>query len=156
MKPKLYLETTIPSFLTARPSRDVVIAGQQQATRDWWSDRRQRYELYVSALVLDEASQGDAAMAAARLEALKSFQVLTYSTEAEELTRALLASRLIPAKAAADAAHIAVASAHGMDFLLTWNCRHIANAAIVEKLRAVCIREGYAAPVICTPHELML
>ena len=156
MKPKLYLETTIPSFLTARPSRDVVIAGQQQATRDWWNDRRQRYELYVSALVLDEASQGDAAMAAAHLEALKSFQVLTYSAEAEELTRALLTSRLIPAKAAADAAHVAVASAHGMDFLLTWNCRHIANAAIVEKLRAICIREGHAAPVICTPHELML
>ena len=156
MKPKLYLETTIPSFLTARPSRDVVIAGQQQVTRDWWNDRRPRYELYVSALVLDEVSQGDSAMAEARAEVLKEYSVLAYTAEAEQLTRALLASRLIPAKAAADAAHIAVASAHGMDFLLTWNCRHIANATIVEKLRAVCIREGYAAPVICTPHELML
>ena len=156
MKPRLYLETTIPSFLTARPSRDVVIAGQQQVTRDWWNDRRPRYELYVSALVLDEASQGDSAMAAARAEVLKEYSVLAYTAEAEQLTRALLASRLIPAKAAADAAHIAVASVHGMDFLLTWNCRHIANATIVEKLRAVCIREGYAAPVICTPHELML
>ena len=156
MKPKLYLETTIPSFLTARPSRDFVIAGQQQVTRDWWNDRRPRYELYVSALVLDEVSQGDSAMAEARAEVLKEYSVLAYTAEAEQLTRALLASRLIPAKAAADAAHIAVASAHGMDFLLTWNCRHIANATIVEKLRAVCIREGYAAPVICTPHELML
>ena len=156
MKPKLYLETTIPSFLTARPSRDVVIAGQQQATRDWWSERRQRYELYVSAFVLDEVSQGNTEMAAARLQVLKECRVLAYTAEAEELTRALLASRLIPAKAAADAAHIAVASVHGMDFLLTWNCRHIANAAIVEKLRAVCVREGYAGPVICTPHELMV
>ncbi len=156
MRPKLYVETTIPSLLTAWPSRDVLIAGQQQATRDWWTERRQRYELYVSAFVLDEASQGDAAAAAARVEVLKECRVLAYAAEAEALTRALLGSRLIPAKAAADAAHIAVASVHGMDFLLTWNCRHIANAAIVERLRAICIREGHAAPVICTPHELMV
>ncbi len=77
-------------------------------------------------------------------------------TDAEALTVALLASRLIPAKAEADAAHIATAAVHGMDFLLTWNCRHIANAAIVEQLRAICEREGFPAPVICTPHELMV
>lgn len=156
MKPKVYLETTIPSLLTAWPSRDVLIAGQQQATRDWWNERRQRYELYVSAFVLDESRQGDVAAAAARAEVLKECRVLEYPTAAEELTGALLTSRLIPAKAAADAAHIAVSAVHGMDFLLTWNCRHIANATIVEKLRAICIREGYSAPVICTPHELMI
>ena len=105
---------------------------------------------------MDEASQGDAAAAAARVEALKECRVLGYPPEAEELTRALLASRLMPAKAAGDAAHIAVSAVHAMDFLLTWNCRHIANAAIVEKLRAICIREGYGAPVICTPYELMI
>lgn len=89
MKPKVYLETTIPSLLTAWPSRDVVIAGQQQATRDWWDERRQRYELFVSAFVLDESRQGDATAAAARAEALKECQVLAYVTAAEELTRAL-------------------------------------------------------------------
>jgi hypothetical protein len=82
--------------------------------------------------------------------------VLPYPKEAEELTRALLASRLIPAKADADAAHVAIAAVHGMDFLLTWNCRHIANAVIVEQLRDICAREGFPAPVICTPHELMV
>lgn len=156
MKPKVYLETTIPSLLTAWPSRDVLIAGQQQATRDWWKQRRHRYELYVSVLVMKEVERGDATAAAQRLAELEACRVLPYPKEAEELTRALLASRLIPAKAEADAAHIAIAAVHGMDFLLTWNCRHIANAAIVEKLRNVCAREGFPAPVICTPHELMV
>ena len=156
MKPKVYLETTIPSLLTAWPSRDVLIAGQQQATRDWWKERRQRYELFVSVLVMKEVQRGDAAAVTDRVRALQGCQVLPFPTEAEALTVSLLASRLIPAKAEADAAHIATAAVHGMDFLLTWNCRHIANAAIVEKLRAICEREGFPAPVICTPHELMV
>jgi len=156
VKPKLYVETTIPSLLTAWPSRDVIIAGQQQATRAWWDERRERYQLFVSVLVMKEAKRGDATAVAERIRALRECRVLPFPTEAEDLTRALLASRLIPAKAEADAAHIAIASVHGMDFLLTWNCRHIANATIVEKLRAVCEREGFPAPVICTPHELML
>ncbi len=156
MKPKVYLETTIPSLLTAWPSRDVLIAGQQQATRDWWNERRRRYELFVSVLVMEEARRGDAAAVADRLRALQECAVLPFPKEAETLTRALLASRLIPARAAADAAHIAMAAVHGMDFLLTWNCRHIANAAIVEKLRGICERDGFSAPVICTPHELMV
>lgn len=156
MKPTVYIETTIPSLLTAWPSRDVVIAGQQQATRDWWKERRRKYELYVSVLVLDEIRQGDATAAAARLAAMDECQVLPFPPEAQELSRALLASRLIPSKAQADAAHIATAAVHGLDFLMTWNCRHIANAAIVEKLRAICVGEGYSAPVICTPHEMMI
>jgi hypothetical protein len=156
VKSKVYLETTIPSLLTAWPSRDVLIAGQQQATRDWWEERRQRYDLYVSAFVLDEANQGDEMAATERLAVLKECKVLAYPPEAEALTRALLVSRLIPSRAAVDAAHIATAAVHGMDFLMTWNCRHIANAAIVEKLRAICEREGFPAPVICTPHELMV
>src|SRR5439155_5062353 len=156
MKPKLYVETTIPRLLTAWPSRDVIIAGQQQATRAWWDERRERYQLFVSVLVMKEAKRGDATAVAERIRALRECRVLPFPTEAEDLTRALLASRLIPAKAEADAAHIAIASVHGMDFLLTWNCRHIANATIVEKLRAICEREGFPAPVICTPHELMV
>lgn len=156
MKRKVYLETTVPSLLTAWPSRDVLIAGQQQATRDWWNERRQRYELFVSVLVMEEANRGDASAVTDRIRVLEECQVLPFPKEAEVLTRALLASRLIPAKADADAAHIATAAVHEMDFLLTWNCRHIANAAIVEKLRAICEREGFPAPVICTPYELMV
>jgi predicted nucleic acid-binding protein len=156
MKPKVYLETTIPSLLTAWPSRDVSIAGQQQTTRDWWNERRQRYELFVSVLVMKEVERGDAKAASERIARLQECLVLPYPKEAEDLTRALLSSRLIPAKAETDAAHVATAAVHGMDFLLTWNCRHIANAAIVEKLRDICDREGFPAPVICTPHELMI
>jgi hypothetical protein len=156
MKPKVYLETTIPSLLTAWPSRDVLIAGQQQATRDWWDERRKHYELFVSVLVMEESRRGDGTAVADRLKALQECQILPFPPEAEALARALLASRLIPAKSEADAAHIAIAAVHGMDFLLTWNCRHIANATIVEKVREICQQEGFPAPVICTPHELMV
>jgi hypothetical protein len=156
MKPKVYLETTIPSLLTAWPSRDLVIAGQQQVTRDWWGTRRNDFQLFVSELVLEEAGLGDSAAAALRLEAVAGCALLAATKETQELARALLASRLIPPDAAADAAHIAVAAVHGMDFLLTWNCRHIANATLVEPVRAVCLRGGFPAPVICTPVELMI
>jgi predicted nucleic acid-binding protein len=156
MKPKVYLETTIPSLLTAWHSRDVLIAGQQQATQEWWQQRRRKFELFVSVLVMREIERGDTVAAQQRAAAVAECRVLPFPPEAAELTRALLASRLIPAKAEADAAHVATAAVHGMDFLLTWNCRHIANAVIVEKLRAVCEGEGYPAPVICTPHELMV
>jgi len=156
VKPKVYLETTIPSLLTAWPSRDVLIAGQQQATRDWWNERRRHYDLFVSVLTMKEAERGDVKAARERISILRECRVLSYPREAEQLTRALLSSRLIPAKAETDAAHVATAAVHGMDFLLTWNCRHIANAAIVEKLRDVCAGEGFPAPVICTPHELMV
>src|SRR5258705_167138 len=125
-----------------------------KATRDWWNDRRQKYNLFVSVLVMEEPQRGDPVAVTDRLRPLQECKVLPFPTEAEALSRALLASRLIPAKAEADAAHIAIAAVHGIDFLLTWNCRHIANAAIVEKLRDICEREGFPAPVICTPHEL--
>jgi len=156
MKAKVYLETTIPSLLVGWASRDISIAGQQQTTRDWWEQRRKRYELFVSVLVMKEVERGDAEMARQRIAKLHACRVLPYPKEAEDLTRALLSSRLMPPRAEVDAAHVATAAVHGMDFLLTWNCRHIANATIVEKLRDLCEREGFPAPVICTPHELML
>jgi hypothetical protein len=156
VKPKVYLETTIPSLLTAWPSRDVLIAGQQQATRDWWHDRRQHYQLFISGLVLAESRRGDVIAAKERESILSDCKVLEYSEAAQNLAREILARHLLPAKAAVDAAHIAVAAVHGMDFLLTWNYRHIANAAIVDKVRAACADLGYPPPVICTPMELML
>ena len=156
MKPTVYLETTIPSLLTARTSRDVLIAGQQQATRDWWHGRRQRYQLFISGLVLAESRRGDATAAKARDAVLTACKVLEYTDAAQVLARKILTTHLLPAKAAVDAAHIAVAAVHQMDFLLTWNCRHIANATLVDKVRAVCASAGYAPPVICTPFELMI
>src|SRR6266536_8386 len=150
MKPTVYIETTIPSLLTAWPSRDVEIAAQQIATREWWEKRREDFELYVSPEVLGEAAQGDAEAARLRLEAIATLPVLAVTDEVEELTRRILTTGLIPPRATRDAAHIAFATVHGMDFLLTWNCRHIHNAMISRRLSEVCSAQGFALPILCT------
>jgi predicted nucleic acid-binding protein len=155
MKPRLYLETTIPSYLTSRPSRDLIIAGHQQITRDWWENRRGDYQIFISQLVLDEAGAGDPVAARQRLRVLQSLPLLDITPEVAELTSGILASGKIPRKAATDAAHIAIAAVHGMDFLLTWNCAHIANAAMVRALGSICREYACECPVICTPEELL-
>jgi len=141
MKSKLYLETTIPSYLVARPSRDLLVAAHQQITRDWWESRRFEFDLCVSELVLDEVRAGDAALASQRLDLLREARVLTSSNEIVELTEDLIAEGPIPRKAAADAAHIAIATVYGCEYLLTWKCRHIANAELHRDIRRVV--EGY-------------
>lgn len=153
MKPTVYVETTIPSYLTAWPSRDVVRAGEQQVTRDWWN-RRDGYELRVSSLVLLECGAGDPDAAAARLAALDGVPVLAQTPEAEGLAAALLREVPLPARAASDALHIAVAAVNGAAYLVTWNCSHIANATLRPRIEAVCRQAGYEPPVICTPREL--
>jgi len=155
VKPKVYLETTILSLLTAWPSRDVITAADQQSTREWWENRRQDFDLFVSPEVIGEAGQRDPAAARLRLEAVATLPVLAATEEVEELTRVILATGLIPPRATRDAAHIAFASVHAMDFLLTWNCRHIHNAMISRRLSEVCSAQGFTLPVLCTPRELM-
>lgn len=154
MKPRLYLETTIPSYLTSRPSRDLIIAGHQQITRDWWDKRRHDFQLYISQLVIDEASAGDPVAARERLKIVQPLSLLDITPGVAELASSILASGKIPHKAATDAAHIAIAAVHGMDFLVTWNCVHIANAVIAKALVSLCREHGYECPVICTPEEL--
>ena len=149
----VYLETSIISYLTALPSRDLVLAAHQQVTREWWS-RRERFDLFVSDAVLEEAARGDAIAAARRIEAVAGISVLSATEPAQILARGLLQAAAIPAKAAIDAAHVAIAAAHGVDFLMTWNCTHIANAAVRGKIEAVCREAGFRPPVICTPLEL--
>ena len=155
MKPRLYLETTVPSYLTSRPSRDLVIASHQQITREWWDERRADFQIFISQLVLDEAGAGDPHASRVRLETLQSLPLLDITPEVTELALGILASGKIPRKAAADAAHIAIAAVHGMGFLLTWNCVHIANAAILKELGGICRAYGRECPVICTPEELL-
>ena len=155
MKPTVYIETTIPSLLTAWPSRDVEVAGQQLATREWWETRREDFGLFVSPEVLSEAAQGDVEAARLRLEAIAALPVLAVTDDVEALTRRILATGLMPQRATRDAAHIAFASVYGMDFLLTWNCRHIHNAMISRRLAGVCTALGFTLPVLCTPRELM-
>ena len=154
MKSKAYLETTIVSYLAASPSRDIVIAGHQQITREWW-ERRNRFELFVSEAVVEEATRGDAAVAARRMALLSGIPVLDLGVEVHELANRLLLVRAVPAKALIDAVHIAVAAVNRVDYLLTWNCTHIANAAVRGKIEQACRAAGLQAPVICTPEELM-
>jgi hypothetical protein len=154
MKPRVHLETTVISYLTALPSRDIVQAAHQQQTRDWWA-HRSRFELYASQAVVVEASRGDAAAAALRLAALAGVGLLEVNAEAEELAARLLGARVVPRKAAVDALHVAIAVVHGMHYLVTWNCAHIANAAIRGRIELECREAGFEPPAICTPEELM-
>jgi predicted nucleic acid-binding protein len=154
MKPTVYIETTVVSYLTARPSRDVVRLAQQQITREWWDRQRVHFELFVSQLVLREAAQGDPTAAADRLRLLASMQTLAITSEAEELAIALLDESALPRKAAADALHIAIAAMNGIDFVLTWNCRHMANAIMQPAIQRVCLAGNVIAPTICTPETL--
>ncbi|HEY0548471.1 MAG TPA: type II toxin-antitoxin system VapC family toxin [Verrucomicrobiae bacterium] len=155
MKPKLYLETTVPSYLTARPSRDLIRAGHQQITREWWRARKVDFDIFVSQFVLDEAAAGDTEAAHDRLGVLQDFPLLDITEEVDELAAAFIKALALPAKAVTDAAHIAVAAVHGMHFLLTWNCTHIANAEMAVAIEQVCQAHHLACPVICTPEELM-
>lgn len=155
MNPKIYLETTIPSYLTARPSRDLVTAAHQQITREWWDTRRHAFALFVSQMVLDEAGAGDPEAAARRLTVLTPLPLLNPHEEEAELAQALLEHVPLPASAAADALHIAIAVVNGMDYLLTWNCTHIANATLRSRIEAVCRSKGFEVPIICTPEELL-
>ena len=155
MNPTAYIETSVVSYLTARPSRDVVVAAYQEVTREWWRDAPDRFHLVASELVVTESGAGDADAARARLKVLESVTLVNVSQNAEELTRHLLDRGAVPREAAADAAHIAIAVTNGVDYLVTWNFRHIANAAMRSRIERVCRHEGYEPPVICTPNELM-
>lgn len=153
MRPKAYIETSIVSYLTARQSRDLVLAAHQQVTRDWWASRAS-FELFASQFVLDEAAAGDGDAAARRLAALTEAAALEVTEDAIVLAEALIAGGGLPAQARVDALHVAMAAVHGMDYLLTWNCRHIANATLRGKIESLCREAGFEPPIICTPLEL--
>ncbi|MBI2569763.1 MAG: type II toxin-antitoxin system VapC family toxin [Candidatus Schekmanbacteria bacterium] len=155
MAERVYIETTFVSYLPARPSRDVVIAGHQQTTHEWWATRRQSYELCVSQLVLGEAGAGDSQAALERIAVLNAMTLRETTPEALALAKELIAADALPAKAADDALHIAIAATNGVPFLLTWNCRHLANAAMRPMIESVCAAKGLKAPIICTPDELL-
>jgi predicted nucleic acid-binding protein len=154
MKPKLYLETSIASYLTARPSHDLIRAAHQQLTRDWW-ETRSSFDLYTSQLVLDEARAGNVEAAGRRLSVLSEAMLLELTPETAWLAREILSQGGMPVKAYIDAAHVALAAVHGLDYLLTWNCAHIANAAMRGRIEMICRATGFEPPVICTPVELV-
>ena len=151
MKSKVYLETTIVSYLVASSTHDIIQSAHQQVTREWWT-RRERFDLFVSRPVLTEAGRGDATR---RLETLSGIPVLSVSRGVTTLANTLLRSGALPTKARLDAVHVAIAAMNGMDHLLTWNLRHLANAAIRGKIEKACRKAGMHPPIICTPEELL-
>jgi len=155
MKAKVYIETTVISYLTARPSRDIVIAGHQQITREWWDTCREHFDIVASQLVVQEASAGDQEAAQERLSLLDTIALLEVTEDSLNLAQDLLNMGVLPQEAAEDALHIAVAVTNGVEYLLTWNCRHLANAAMRVGIETVCRSAGYEPTIICTPDELL-
>ncbi|HSY52711.1 MAG TPA: type II toxin-antitoxin system VapC family toxin [Thermoanaerobaculia bacterium] len=155
MRSKLYVETSVISYLTARPSRDVISLAHQELTREWWRRAASEFELYASRLVVAEAQLGDPDAAASRLSVLEPVTLLSETSEARALATRLLAAGGLPRKASSDALHIAIATVHGMDYLVTWNCKHIANARMLRFVMETCRASDYEPPVICTPEELI-
>lgn len=154
MKRKVYIETSVISYLTARPSKTIVGAAHQQITLSWW-EQRFAFELFVSQSVWQECAAGNPDAARNRLAALEGMAVLAVTEDMIRFAEALISERIIPAKATEDALHIAIATLHRVDFLLTWNCRHIANPVIQEKIAEFLEQQGLFLPIICTPEELL-
>jgi len=155
MKESVYIETTIISYLTAWLSRDLIRAAHQQITQEWWHNRCSDFEIYVSEFVIVEASAGDSDAAGERLEALEGIPLLDVNSNVENLAKKLIEEKALPAKAVTDALHIAVAAVHGVNYLLSWNCKHIANAEMQSAIEEVCAENGFRCPKICTPEELL-
>lgn len=155
MKESVYIETTIISYLTAWLSRDLIRAAHQQITQEWWHNRRNDFEMFISEFVINEASSGDKDAAEERLKVLQEIPLLDVNLEVENLAKSLISEKALPIKAATDALHIAVAAVHGINYLLSWNCKHIANAEMQKIIGKVCSKNGYKCPIICTPEELL-
>lgn len=149
----MYIETSVISYLAARRSRNIVIAAHQQVTRQWWRSRSS-YRLFVSQIVRDEAAVGDPTARAGRLRALRGVPALAVTDEATQLAGELVRRGALPKKATVDAFHIGIAAAHQIEYLLTWNCKHIANATMRGTIDAICRSAGLTPPIICTPEEL--
>jgi hypothetical protein len=149
------LETSVISYLAATPSRDLLTAAHQQITHLWWRTRRSSFDLFVSQLVLDECVAGDSDAAERRMVFLANLPLLDIDSEVTTLARYFVQKVPLPERAAADALHIAAAVRHGIDYLLTWNCKHIANAELRLRINSACITHDYSPTILCTPEELI-
>jgi predicted nucleic acid-binding protein len=155
MSETVYIETSIVGYLTARWTKNLILAANIEVTRDWWESRRSAFTLYISQVVLDEIARGDTEIAAQRLDILSRLPLVELNKAVQDLSAQFLTRSNLPPKASDDAVHIAAATVHGMDYLLTWNCKHIANAQIQRKLAEISLDFGYQLPIICTPYELL-
>jgi galactose mutarotase-like enzyme len=154
MRTTVYIESSVISYLTSRPSRDLVTAARQMITAEWWDEQRPKYEVYVSSLVEEEVSKGDPVAATNRLSIIEDISALDISEQAELLAKDLIKFEAIPANSEEEALHIAIAAANGIDYLLTWNFKHINNAETKAAILRVVAGHGFICPVLCSPEEL--
>lgn len=155
MNKRIYVETTVVSCLAAKPSRDIIIAGHQDATRQLWPELSEKYEAYVSALAFEEAKRGDPDQAKTRLAAIKPFPMLDIDDEARSLAEKIIGRRAVPQEYPEDALHIAVAAVNGIEVIITWNFAHLNNPFTRKMVRQIAESEGYECPEICSPEELL-
>jgi hypothetical protein len=155
MKPTVYIETSIVSYLAAWPSKDPLRQAHQIATKRWWTTRADAFSLCTSQIVIEEARAGDADAASERLTVLRGLALIELGPDVLDLADRLIAGHALPEKARVDAAHVAAAASNGVEYLMTWNCKHLANAVLRDKIEEVCTVQGFRAPLICTPLELL-
>jgi len=155
MKPVAYIETTVISYVTAKPSRDIIVAGHQAVTTEWWDRDLPKFRAVISPVVLDEISAGDADAIARRLAVVEGMPLLELTSEVTALAMRYYDSVRLPETARADALHLALATMHGTDYLVTWNCRHIANGRVRKLVEEINDSLGINTPAICTPEELL-
>ena len=151
----VYIETSVLSYLRQKPSSQVVTAARQILTHQWWNNDRTKYELVVSQYVIDEVSAGDASLAADRMLALIGIPVLPNAPEILQIANEIMSRAILPPKAQIDALHIAAVAHHRIEYLLTWNCKHIANAKTLPRIHRVLEDMGIPIPIICTPEEML-
>ena len=154
MKSSVYVESSVISYLTARPSRDVVKSARQTLTVEWWQSSQAEFNIFVSTLVRKEIAAGDPVAAAQRLAIIQDTALLGVSSEAERIADALISEKALPDNSQEDALHIGIAAAHGMDYLLTWNFKHINNAKKKSHVIGVVQNLGFFCPMLCSPEEL--
>ena len=155
MKESIYIETSVVSYYVSKPSRDIIVLAHQQITSEWWPKAVKRFDVYISEVVVEEAAAGNKESAEQRLNKLKGFLHLELTEKVEKIAQIYMEKLSIPKKALRDAAHLAVASVHNIDYLVTWNCVHLANGEIIKKLLKINEKLSIKTPVICTPEELM-
>ena len=155
MNPTVYIETTVISYLTARPSRDLIIAAHQQVTHEWWEKALPHFDVFISPIVLEEISGGDEQAAKLRLERVSSLPLLEVLPEVRDLAESYFSTIEIPEKARADSYHLALAAWHGIDFMVSWNCTHIVSGRVKKIIEEINYTYGIRTPIVCTPEELM-
>ena len=155
MKQTVYLETTVISYYTAKPSRDLIVAGHQQITTEWWEKSLPKFDCYISEFIIDEAERGDEEASKKRIDVVSQFPLLTVNDEIQKIAQTYFERLTIPEKARLDAAHLAIACYYKMDYLLSWNCKHIVSGKVRMKLQELNRIIQLHTPIICTPEELL-